>query len=102
MQAVAIILHLTAVISLILVVGMRPVRTRISLFELNRRAKEEDKEAQATLRREQLLGDVYSLQRVVVALLLVVISLLGVLAYDWVLGVIIALLVALESGCVTG
>ena len=100
MQAIAIILHLSAVVGLILVIGMRPVRTRISLFELNRRAKEDDKEAQATLRREQLLGDVYSLQRVVAALLLVIISLLGVLAYSWVLGVIIALLVALESGVV--
>lgn len=100
MYIFAILLHLFFVIALVVVSGIRPTRTRMSVFELSRRAKEDDKEAQAMLRREQLLGDMYSLQRVVIALLLVTISFLGVLAYDWFAGIVISLLIALESGVV--
>jgi CBS domain containing-hemolysin-like protein len=98
MDIFIVILHLAMVVLLLLVMGVRPTRTRMSWYELTRRAREDDTEAQATLRREQLLSDVYSLQRVVTALLLVVISLLGVLAYDWLIGVMISLLIALEAG----
>lgn len=100
MEIVAVISHLVAVGLLLIVSGVRPVHTRMSRFELTRRASEDDKEAQTVLRREQLLGDVYSLQRVVTALLLVLISVLGVVAYAWLIGVLIALLIALEAGVI--
>jgi len=101
MESIYIILHLIAVVSLLVIAGMRPAHTRISQFELARRAKGGDAEARAELRRESLLSDVYSVQRVSVASLLVVVSLLGVMAYYWVIGLVIALLVALESNVIS-
>ena len=100
MEIVFVIFHIIAVILLLFVMGIRPTRTKMSQFELTRRAADGDKEAQAVLRREQLLGDVFSLQRAVTGILLVVISVLGVLAYEWLIGVLVALLVALEAGVV--
>lgn len=95
-----VILHILAVGLFLVVTGVRPAHTPLSRFELTRRAKDGDKEAQAILRREQLIGDVYSVQRVVAAVLLVLISLLGVAAYEWTIGVVIALLIALEAAVV--
>ena len=95
MEIALITLHLLAVVLFLVVTGVRPVHTTLSRYELTRRAKDGDKDAQAILRREQLIGDVYSVQRVTAAVLLVLISLLGVAAYEWIIGVIIALLIAL-------
>lgn len=100
MEIVVIILHLLAVALFLVVTGVRPTHTSLSRYELTRRAKEGDKDAQAILRREQLIGDVYSIQRVTTAILLVLISFLGVAAYEWTIGIIIALLIALEAAVV--
>jgi CBS domain containing-hemolysin-like protein len=77
-----------------------PKRTSMSRFELERRTKQGDEDALEISRREGLLIDVLSLQRVVVALLLVILSALSVAAFGWLVGVLIALLVALESGVI--
>lgn len=95
-----VILHLLAVALLLVVTGVRPAHTKLSRYELTRRADEGDKQAKAVLRREQLIGDVYSIQRVLAAILLVLVSLLGVVAYNWTLGIVIALLIALEAAVV--
>ena len=92
--------HLLAIALFLVVTGVRPTHTALSRFELTRRAKEGNKDAQAILRREQLIGDIYSIQRVVTAVLLVLISFLGVAAYEWTIGIIIALLIALEAAVV--
>ena len=100
MDIFAGILHIASLVLLLLVLAVRPARTHMSVYELNRRAKDGDKEAQQALRREQLMNDVYSVQRVATALLLVIISFLGVTAYDWFLGILISLVIALEAGVI--
>lgn len=92
----------TVIVFLLLVgvSGTRPSRTTFSQFELERRAQQMDRHAKAILRREQLLSDVISLQRVLGALLLVVTVLLCVTTFGWLFGTAIALAVALEYGAV--
>lgn len=85
---------------LLLVAAMRPQRATLSRFELTRRADGGDKTAQDLLRRESLLGDVLSLQRITVALLLVIFTVLTVMLFGWLFGVLIAVVVALEYGVV--
>lgn len=94
------VLALVAGVVLLLVAAMRPQRSTMSRFELERRAGEGDKTAEEILRREALLGDVLSLQRIVTALLLVVVTLLAVVVFGWVLGIVIAVIIALEYGVV--
>lgn len=93
---------LTAIffVSLLIVAGIRPLRTSLSVFELERRNKAGDSVATTLLRREQLLPDILSLQRVVSALLLVIVVLLSVVTFDWFIGTVLAVAVALEYGAV--
>jgi len=85
---------------LIVVASMHPVPSLVSTFELERRAKRASKEAKAALRREKYLPDIISLQRIVVSLLLVVVVLLSVVTFGWLVGVIVAVLIALEYAVV--
>ena len=95
------ILTTAVFIMLVMVASIRPQRSSMSLFELERRAGEDDKGAAVTLRREQLLGDVQSLLRIKIALLLVVFVLLSVATFGWLIGVIVALVAALEYGALS-
>lgn len=88
------------IIALLLVRGARPERSTLSRFELERRAKLGRKGARQALRRENLLHDVFSLQHVLVAVILVTISSLGVLLFHWAAGFLVSLVIALESGAV--
>lgn len=72
----------------------------VSVTELERRAKRGSKEAKLLLRRERLLPDIISLLRIVGALLLVAVVLLSVVTFGWVIGIIVALVVALEYGAI--
>lgn len=83
---------------LLLVAAMRPLRTTMSRFELDRRVKDGDASAQNILRRETLLSDILSLQRILIALLLVILTLLLVAWLGWILGIVIAVVCALEYG----
>lgn len=85
---------------LLFVQSVTPKHTSLSRFELERRTKAGDKAAAAAAERESLLLDVLSLQRVLSALLLVIISALSVATFGWLIGIIVALLVALESGVI--
>lgn len=91
---------LTSVLFILLVVvaSMRPTPGVISSFELQRRSKRASREAKEMLRRETYLPDVITLQRVIIALLFVAVILLSVVTFGWVIGVIIAVIVALEYG----
>lgn len=89
-----------AAVALLLVAAMRPRRTTMSHFELTRRSDKGDDIAKRLLRRETLLGDVLSLQRMMIALFLVVFTALSVTVFGWVLGVIVALVAGLEYGMV--
>ena len=100
MTTVVAILYVTALISLLIAMGMRPERSDLSRFELERRAKAGKPGAAQALRREELLHYVYSLQHAVTAILLVTVSALGVLLFHWALGFMMSLLIALEVGVV--
>lgn len=93
---------ITAVVflKLLMVAGIRPARTSLSAFELARRNQVGDSQAMAASRRNQLIPDVISLQRVVSALLLVVAVLLSVATFGWLIGTLVGLVVALEYGAI--
>lgn len=83
---------------LLLATSIQPARTHMSRFELERRSAAGDEAARSTVRREGLMGDVLSLQRVLVALLLVATVALAVAAFGWFLGIVLAAVIALEYG----
>lgn len=85
---------------LLLMAGVRPIRSSMSQFELVRRQNAGDKAAVAIARREVLLNDVISLQRALVALFLVIAVALAVVAFGWLIGIMIAVIIALEYGAV--
>lgn len=91
-------LCLVVVILLLLVAGVRLQPSPLSQFELERRRSEGDTAATAALRRDHLLIDVLSLQRILVALLLVLFVILAVTTFGWLYGVLVAVVVALEYG----
>jgi CBS domain containing-hemolysin-like protein len=72
----------------------------MSRFELERRSKAGDKSAIAAAEREELLIDILSLQRVSSALLLVIFVVLSVATFGWLLGIVFAVIVALEAGAI--
>ncbi len=100
MTLLLISIYIVMIVSLLIAVGVRPYRTTMSRFELRRRTEDGDEYAASLLRRESLLHDIFSLQRVVVAVLLVVISTLGGALFGWLFGLMASLLVALEAGAV--
>jgi CBS domain containing-hemolysin-like protein len=87
-------------ILLLLIAGITPRHTVLSQFELERRKKIGNSEAVESLRREQLLGNIVSLQRVVVSLLLVTFVLLSVVAWGWLIGIFVSVIVALEYNAI--
>lgn len=95
-----VIVCLALLIILVMLEGIVPLRSSLSAFELDRRAKEGDAGAIATARREKLLGDVLSLRRGLSALFLVLFVIASVATFGWLLGVIVAVFVALEIGAI--
>jgi CBS domain containing-hemolysin-like protein len=85
---------------LVMVSSVTPRRSRLSAFELNRRLQAGDKRAEETLVREEALGDVLSLQRVLSALFLVIFVALSVVTFGWLLGILLAVVVALEYSAI--
>ena len=96
-----VILCAVVLAALILVEGVSPKRNTMSRFELERRSKAGDKAAIAATKREELLVDILSAQRIVSALLLVIFVTVSVATFDWLTGVVLAALVALEAGAVS-
>lgn len=98
MTTVLLILLAVILVILVLTASMKPLHSTMSRFELERRSTQGDAGATQILRREQLLVDVVSVQRIVVALFLVLFVLLSVVVFDWLIGVLVAVIVALEYG----
>lgn len=88
-------------LKLLLITAIKPVHSNLSIFELERRAEAGDSNATHELRREKLLPDVLSLQRIISALLLVIFVPLSIVTFQWLLGIFIALVVALEYGALS-
>ena len=95
-----LILCLGVFLLLVMVSGVVPLRASMSMFELERRRAKGDKAAEKSLQREAVLADILSLQRVISALLLVVLVTFLVATFGWLPGVIVSLLVALEYGSI--
>lgn len=89
-----------ALVALVVVLGVHPQLSSHSRFELRRRARAGDTEAALLLKRRALLADIFSLQRVIVATLLVVLSVTGVELFHWAVGLVVSFIIALESGAV--
>ena len=85
---------------IIMVSAVRPKQTSTSQYELQRRRQLGDKEAIAALHREHLLLDVRSLQRIIESLMLVGMTTLFVASFDWIVGLLCALLFALFYGSI--
>jgi CBS domain containing-hemolysin-like protein len=100
MNVVMVILHIVTVLLVLLVLAIRPKRSGLSMFELDRLAKSGDNQAKADRRREQVVPDILSLQRALAAVLFVTASFLGVGAYGWPIGIIVAIVIALEAAAV--
>ncbi|MDN5275102.1 MAG: hypothetical protein JWP06_1003 [Candidatus Saccharibacteria bacterium] len=100
MMVFMVILCVVVLLALLLVEGVNPKRNTMSRFELERRSNMGDKAAIAAVKREELLIDILSLQRVLSALLLVLFVALSVAAFGWLLGIVFAVGVALEAGAI--
>ena len=100
MFTLTVIIFVVVFALLCLVAGVRPVRSSMSQFELARRQQAGEKAAAVTARREALLDDVISLQRAVIALLLVISVALAVTAFGWLIGILVAVVIALEYGAI--
>ncbi|HEU5122380.1 MAG TPA: CBS domain-containing protein [Candidatus Saccharimonadales bacterium] len=96
MMTVMVILCLVVFILLVAVSGIAPRRSSLSRFELERRQSEGDRRAVAELHREALMVNIISFQRILTALLLVIFVLFSVVALGWLVGIIVAVIVALE------
>lgn len=94
------ILCLAVLLLLLFVSGVKITRTKISRYELHRLAETGDSLSKDIVRREEVLHDVLSLQRATSALLLVIVTLLSIAAAGWLMGSIVAIVVALEFGFV--
>lgn len=94
------ILLVLFVVALALVAAVKPSRSELGWFELERRAETGDATALAELRRERLIVDVLSLQRLVTSLLLVICVAMAVALFGWLIGVVVAVVVALEYSAV--
>jgi CBS domain containing-hemolysin-like protein len=92
------LLCLVVLALLVAVAGVRPVASDMSGFELKRRKQNGDKHAEASLRRRDLFADIASLQRVLEALFIVVFTSISVVTFGWFLGIVVAVIVALEYG----
>ncbi len=92
------VLYGVLLVCLLIVLGVHPQLSSHSRFELQRRARGGDEEAMLLLKRHGLLRDMFSLQRVLAAILLVSISFIGVGLFHWSFGLVLSFLIALESG----
>jgi CBS domain containing-hemolysin-like protein len=95
---VMVVLLLFVLVLLLLVAGAAPRQSEMSAFEKKRRLAMRDAAALAVERRENLLGDVTSLQRALVALFLVIFALLSAITFGWFLGILLAVIISLEYG----
>ncbi|MCL2869468.1 CBS domain-containing protein [Candidatus Saccharibacteria bacterium] len=83
-------------IVMVIVFGARPLRSSMSQFELERRAKKGNKSAADILAREQLLPDVMVLRNLKLALLTILFVCLAYVAYDFVMALLLTGLVWLS------
>ena len=85
---------------LLIVSGFDPKRTHYSRYELKRRRANGEPAAVAAAEREALLSDILSLQRITVALLVVLFALVSVAWFGWGLGLALSFVVIFGYGAI--
>ncbi len=98
MTIVLLILTGIAIFFLLVLRAMRPMASPVSGFELERRKKQNDMAATVALSREKNLVDIASFLTVKTAGLLVVSTILLIVTFGWLWGVVLAILLALFHG----
>lgn len=89
-----IVLTAVLIVALLMVASVRPYRSELSDFELQRRCEEQDEAALLGWRRQELLADVVTLRRLIeVALVVPIVSLL-VAEYGLSIGILAGIVVA--------
>ncbi len=91
-----VVLWCLIVLLMLICAGFKPRYSMISRYEKNRRVALGDSEAQEASRHDSLIGRILSLQRLILALLLIISVALSVAAFGWWLGIIISVVVAAE------
>lgn len=100
MIIILIILNFAIFALLIIASAVRLERSKLSLFELERRTVEGDKQAKKILERQNLLNDVESLQKAISALLIVLLTILLIISFGPFLGAILIIFVAIEYNAI--
>jgi CBS domain containing-hemolysin-like protein len=100
MNIFMLIIVILCLILLIAIASIQPTPSKLSIFEMERRLAIGDSSVEKALERERLRGDVISLQRVLIALFLVIFVLPSVAAFGQLGGIVIALVVALSYGAI--
>ncbi|NTW62196.1 CBS domain-containing protein [Candidatus Saccharibacteria bacterium] len=100
MQVYLVVLTFIAFLLLLVMAAIRPKHSKLNMFELERRVDQGDDNAKIALARERQIGDVVSLQRVLIAVLQVLVVLLSELTFGLYIGIPIAFLVALLYGAI--
>jgi len=91
------ILAFVTFILMLLVASSQPVHSRISVFELERRAKLGNKEAKKDLERERLLGGVLSIKNIVLVILQISSFSFFELGFGMLAGIVSAFVIALGT-----
>lgn len=96
---VLMLISIVVIFALILIIsGFDPKRTTLSQFELQRRQANGEPAAMAAAERERMIVDIISLQRIVVALLLVVFTAVSIAWFGWIVGLLLSCFAALAYG----
>ena len=95
------VIFIIIVALLLIIAGMRPIRSNMSLFERRRRANAGDESARDIIRREKLLDNVLSFRRVIVALLLVSVSSISINTYGWAYGIVLSIAIGIWYGALS-
>ncbi len=92
--------YLVTLAVLLIVLGVQPKTSSHSQFELRRRSGLGDEKAKILLRQREFLRDIISLQRAMASLCLVILSVISVYLFNWVTGLVLSIIIALEIGAV--
>lgn len=98
MEIAQVSLYATVAVLLVLVGGIRPARSEVSLYELRRLAEKGDLAAKKRLEREEHLDGILALARVASLLLAISLVLVGLNTFPYLNAVLITSAVVLLSG----
>lgn len=100
MTVIYFILCIMCFAALVAVTAIVPRRSRLSDYELERRASGAGSEHVLDQRRNAAYADIVSIQRISQAVLLVLFVLLAISAFGWFMGAVVALFVSLQFSAV--